>query len=615
MTYRFERLLPNVLSVEKMTIRYHHLWVCSAGGGLVAESPVDVNMVDVPAHRAAMYRKHGWWLPEMLDDLVLRHCAVQPDRCAAVSGERRLSYAELASAVGRAARRLGRIGIQAGERVLVQLPNDVEFLVLVLGLVRLGAAPVLAMPALREHELRHVLGVTRPAAMAVPRSFQRFDHLAMAQRLQDGSSVRLLLVHGDPGGHIDLSRLCFGRDFDGDGEGEGRGFDAEGEDSISAGVTRGEGNRAATDNAVYLLSSGTTGPPKAIPRSHEAFGHVIRTSAAVSGLSAQSVYLALMPATHSFVFSHPGILGTLAAGGTVVFATSDDPRHVFSLVEKEAVTHVALVPALAAQWLSVARAAGGDPAGTRAARALSSLRVMQAGGARLDAATARGLQQVLGCRVQQVYGMSEGLLHFTRLDDLDEVVTQTQGRPASPGDEVLVVDEGGEQVAPGGVGELIARGPSVIAGYYGDPEANRRAFTDAGYYRTGDLVRLHPSGNYVVAGRTKDVINRGGEKIAADELEELVSQHPQVHRVAAVAMPHRLYGEAVCLYVVPAGDGSPRLHEIRGFLEARGLARYKLPARVELVDALPMVGVGKVDKVLLRKQIADLVAAERAAKA
>lgn len=170
-------------------------------------------------------------------------------------------------------------------------------------------------------------------------------------------------------------------------------------------------------------------------------------------------------------------------------------------------------------------------------------------------------------------------------------------------------------MAPGGVGELITRGPSVIAGYYGDPEANRRAFTGAGYYRTGDLVRLHPSGNYVVAGRTKDVINRGGEKIAADELEELVLQHPQVHGAAAVAMPHRLYGEAVCLYVVPAGAEHPRLHEIRSFLEGRGLARFKLPARVELVDALPMVGVGKVDKVLLRKQIADLVATERAAKA
>ena len=184
----------------------------------MAESPVDVNLVDVPADRAAMYRKHGWWLPEMLDDLVLRHSAVQPDRCAAVSGERRLSHAELASAVDRAARRLRRIGIEAGERVLVQLPNDVEFLVLVLGLVRVGAAPVLAMPALREHELRHVLGVTRPVAMAVPRSFQHFDHLAMALRLRDESpSVRHLLVtHGDPAGHTDLSRLCFGPDAEGE---------------------------------------------------------------------------------------------------------------------------------------------------------------------------------------------------------------------------------------------------------------------------------------------------------------------------------------------------------------------------------------------------------------
>ncbi|QKV98099.1 AMP-binding protein [Streptomyces sp. NA02950] len=519
--------------------------------------------------------------------MVLRHPSAQPDKCAVVSGRRRLTHAELAAAVDRSARRLSRIGIIPRDRVLVQLPNDPEFLVLVLALIRLGALPVLAIPMLREHELDHVLAVTRPVALAVPARFQRFDHLAMAEGLRDRHpDVRLLLVTGhDRSGHIDLEGLCF----------EPGGEVAD--DGPPPGDPR--------DIALFLLSSGTTGPPKAIPRSHEALGHVIRCASAVSGLSAESVYLALMPVEHSFVFGHPGILGTLAAGGTVVFADPGDPGQAFGLVERERVTHCALVPALAGQWSVAPEAAAHD---------MSSLRVLQVGGARLDPVTADRIQTRLGCRVQQVYGMSEGLLNFTRLDDPDAVVRETQGRPSSPGDELLVIGDDGEPTREG-VGELITRGPSVITGYWADPAANERAFTPDGFYRTGDLVRLHPSGNYVVSGRIKDVINRGGEKIAADELEDLVRDHPGVRDAAAVAMPHRMYGEAVCLYVVPTDGQRPGLPVIRRYLTRRGLSPFKLPARVELLDALPMKGVGKVDKAALREEIARRVEAERAERA
>ncbi|GLZ28445.1 2,3-dihydroxybenzoate-AMP ligase [Lentzea sp. NBRC 105346] len=540
----------------------------------------------VPAERAARYREEGWWLPERIGDLVLRDAPGRADRCAAVSGDRSLTYGELAAAVDRVTAHLRRIGIATGDRVLVQLPNDLEFLVLVLALIRLGAPPVVAMPALRQHELDHVITVTRPVAFAVPRYSDKFDHLGMAEDLsRRHPCVRTLLVAGhDRDDHVDIGELCWGP---GDGAHDVAGIDPR-------------------HTALYLLSSGTTGPPKAIPRTHEAFGHVIRTSAEISALAPDTVYLALMPASHSFVFGHPGMLGTLACGGTVVFATPGDPRDALELVARERVSHCALVPALVSQWLSAAEESTCD---------LSSLRVLQVGGARLDASTAQRIHDVLGCRVQQVYGMSEGLLNFTRLDDPDEVVLDSQGRPSSPGDEVLVLDDEDRPVAPGGVGELVTRGPSVIAGYYADPETNARAFTPDGYYRTGDLVRRLPSGDYVVCGRIKDVINRGGEKIAADELEALLLAHPSVRQVAAVAMPHQLYGEAVCLYVVPAGDDRPRLPELRRFLGGRGLAAFKLPARVEFVDALPMKGVGKIDKVALRRRIADRVAAEQPTRA
>ncbi|MFT7839898.1 AMP-binding protein [Saccharothrix sp. BKS2] len=526
------------------------------------------------------YRRHGWWRPEFLDELALG--GHPGDRVALVAGERSLTRAELDAAVSGCAARLAGLGIAPGEPVLVQLPNQVQYVVLVLGLVRLGARPVLALPALREHELDPVLEAVRPVALAVPARQRRFDHLALAEGLKDRHPcVRRLLVSGgvDPErGHVDLDALV---------------------DGPPAPFT--PDRPTPSDTGLFLLSSGTTGAPKPIPRTHEAFGHVIRTSAEVSGLTPDSVYLAAMPATHSFVFGHPGILGALARGGRVVLHEPHDPAATLALIERERVTHCALTPSLAQQWLTAARSRRHD---------LSDLEVLQVGGARLDEDTAARLAEVFDCRVQQVYGMSEGLLNFTRLDDPTDVVLGTQGRPSSPGDETLVVDEEGLPVPDGEVGELVTRGPSVITAYHGG--AAPESFTEDGHYRTGDLVYRHPSGNFVVAGRLKDVINRGGEKIPADELEALVRRHPGVRAAAAVSMPHRVLGEAVCLYVVGHDGGAPGLREVRRFLEDSGLARFKLPERLVEVPELPVKGVGKVDKVRLRADIADRLAAESA---
>jgi 2,3-dihydroxybenzoate-AMP ligase len=531
---------------------------------------------------SADYRSRGWWRPELLDDLVLGAHGRQSRREALVGEGLALTGAELDAAVSGCAARLARCGTHPGENVLVQLPNQPQLVVLVLALIRLGARPVLAPPTLREHELVPVLSSVRPGAMAVPARQGRFDHLRFAEGLRERHPfVRNLLVSGgvDPArGHLDLDE-----------------FTAAGEALPAVGD-----HRRSSDIALFLLSSGTTGAPKPIPRTHEAFGHVIRASATVSALTPDSVYLAVMPVTHSFAFGHPGILGALAHGGKVVLGAPGDPVGALALIERERVTHCALTPAIARQWLG-ARAASHGPD-------LPSLEVLQVGGARLDEGTARQLSDAFGCRIQQVYGMSEGLLNFSRLDDPPEVVFATQGRPVSPGDETLVVDGLDRPVADGETGELLARGPGVITAYHGGTDPS--SFTSDGFYRTGDLVRRHPSGNFVVAGRVKDVINRGGEKIPAAELEALVQKHPGVRAAAAVPMPHPVLGEAVCLYVIDGGEGSPTLREIRRFLEDGGLAPFKLPERVVRVPALPLTGIGKIDKVRLREDVAARLGAE-----
>lgn len=219
--------------------------------------------------------------------------------------------------------------------------------------------------------------------------------------------------------------------------------------------------------------------------------------------------------------------------------------------------------------------------------------MLQVGGAKCSEEVARRVRPVLGATLQQVFGMAEGLVNYTRLDDPEEVVLTTQGRPISPGDEVLVVDDGDRPVAAGETGHLLTRGPYTIRGYYKADEHNAKAFTPDGFYRTGDVV---------VEGRAKDQINRGGEKVAAEEVENHLLAHPAVHDAAVVSMPDDYLGERTCAFVVPRGT-PPKARELIRFVRERGLAGYKVPDRVEFLERFPRTGVGKVSKRDLREVI------------
>jgi 2,3-dihydroxybenzoate-AMP ligase len=358
---------------------------------------------------------------------------------------------------------------------------------------------------------------------------------------------------------------------------------------------------ASSDVALFMVSGGTTGLPKLIPRTHDDYAYNVEISADVSGLGPESVFLVALPISHNFPFATPGALGTLSRGGTVVLALSPSAEVCIPLIERERVTHTSTVPAVTIQWLS-------SP--LRERHDLSSLEVVQVGGSRLNAEVARRVKPLLGATVQQVFGMAEGLNNFTRLDDPEDVLFNTQGRPLSPDDEVRVVGDDGKPVAPGERGELLTRGPYTVRGYYKAPEQNRAAFTPDGFYRTGDVVRLTPSGNFSVDGRVKDLINRGGEKISAEEVENAVLRHPAVQNVAVVAMPDAVLGEAVCAYVIVEPERALTLESLRAFLERAGIARFKLPERMETVDRLPLTSVGKVSKKDLRADIAARLRAE-----
>jgi 2,3-dihydroxybenzoate-AMP ligase len=350
--------------------------------------------------------------------------------------------------------------------------------------------------------------------------------------------------------------------------------------------------------ALFQLSGGSTGTPKLIPRSHDDYLCSVRGSVDACGWSAATRYLASLPAAHNFPLSSPGVLGALDAGGTAILCESATPDEAFAWIERERVTWAAVVPPLLRVWLEAQR---------RAPRQVSSLEVLQVGGAPLPESLARQVSTGLGCRLQQVFGMAEGLVCTTRLDDPEALVLGTQGRPLCAADEILVVDDSDRPLPDGEVGHLLTRGPYTIVGYYRDEARHADHFTPQGFYRTGDRVRRLPSGHLVVVGRHKDQINRGGEKIAAPEVEAQLAAHPAVAEVALVPLSDRYLGERSCAVVVAVGE-PPRPAELRAFLRDRGLADYKLPDRFEFVHRLPRTAVGKMDKRALQERFSPKIA-------
>ena len=521
-----------------------------------------------PAERAARYRELGYWIDRPLGSLLRARAAASPTHPALVDGPTRLTYAELDDAVDRLAAGLAGIGLRCGDRILVQLPNIPEFVELCFAAFRIGVIPVLVPPAHRIAELSALASISGAVGYVVQDRLGGFDYRALARELREREpGVRQVLVVGEP--DAEAGQIAFGTLFD---------------TPADEPVPLPDPNPA--DVAVLLLSGGTTGRPKLIPRTHNDYHYNARASAAVTGLSADDVYLAALPVSHNFPLACPGVLGTVSVGGTVVLAPTPSAEDCFALIAREKVTVTALVPPIAQHWLEEAESPHPD---------LSSLRLLQVGGARLADEVAARVRPLLGCQLQQVFGMAEGLLNYTSVDDPDELIATTQGLPLAPDDEVLLVGADGDPVPEGEPGELLTRGPYTFNGYYREPEHNARSFTPDGYFRSGDLVRRGPTGHLAVVGRVKDQINRGGEKIAAEDLEAHVSTHPGVRQVAVVGVPDALLGERICVCVVPA-DAPPSLPALRRFLRERGVSTLLIPDRLELTDRLPLTAVGKVDK-------------------
>ncbi|MFG2288216.1 (2,3-dihydroxybenzoyl)adenylate synthase [Streptomyces sp. NPDC048595] len=428
------------------------------------------------------YWAAGHWRGHTLDNL-LRGWALQyGTRTALVHGGTRITYAHLNRRVDRMAAGFRLRGLRPGQRVVVQLPNVPEFVLTVFALMRAGAVPVFCPVSHRADEVSHLVRVTEAGAYVGPSTYQGFDHTAMvADIASQGPFLRRVFTYEAPGTSSPYGGLT---------------ADASGCHYFPLGSIDAPPERALAQSAdqvaFLLLSAGATGAPRLIPRTHNDYAYQARAAVELVSLTENDVYLAALPADFHFAFGCPGIVGTLSVGGTVVLADSPGPAECFPVIERERVTVTSLVPAAAQRWLDVLRTVQAD---------LTSLRLVQIGGAPLPRATAERIGPEWGCRLQQVFGMPEGVLTLTRPGDPDETVLTTQGRPLSPDDEIRIVDVDGKDVPDGEPGELLARGPYTLRGYYRAPDHHARSFTTDGYFRTGERARRTPDGNVVVTGR------------------------------------------------------------------------------------------------------------------
>lgn len=540
-------------------------------------------VVPFPPEFAARYRAKGYWCDRSLRDEFADVWTKFADRTALIDGDRCYSYADIDRITDNLALNLLDLGLKPLDRVVPTLPNVAEFVLLYFALQKIGAIPIAALVTHRYSEINQFVNIAQATACIYPERVGDFTFGPVIKRIADENPcLKFRLVLGRAGaGEVSLTELIE--------------TPAKPPKSRLAGIAL-----DPTDPCIFQLSGGTTGIPKLIPRTHNDYAYNSKTAASVCEVGADSVLLLALPIAHNLPLACPGIQGFFFNGGSVVLSPTTRPEYMFPLVEKHRVTHIKVVPALLIRLINSVEVRQYDT---------MSVRFIQSGGQRLQPEVRLKTRELIPTAfVQENFGMSEGMLFFVRRGDPDDVRLETVGRPISPDDEIRLLDDDDNEVAVGEVGELCARGPYTLRGYYGATEHNRKAFTSDGFYRSGDLMRQHPSSNYMVEGRKKDLINRGGEKISAEEIENLILQHPAVQNVACIPVPDPNLGERMCACVIAQKGRDLTLDELVKFLAAKEIAKFKLPERLQLMTEFPLSTFGKVSKKALAEMISNRAA-------
>ena len=534
---------------------------------------------------AEKYTRMRWWLGMTWGDVFDKATDLYPDKIGLVDDVGRWTYRELRQTVDKLAISLMNLGIKPRDRVFVQLPNWHEYIYSFFALQKIGAIVVLLIPRHNQIEINHLYKLTEPVAWILPKQYGKIEYQPIIDDvLKESPKLKQIIqVRDADTKYHGLEKLI-----------------EEGEPT-KENLKALEQRRPDPDEVAQIMpTGGTTGLPKASPRTHNNYLNNVEYHAYRWELTSQDALMVITPVAHGMGL-HWGIGGALFTYAKLVLLDSVAPEAICEAVQKEKVTAIPTVPAL------IARVVQMDDLGKYD---LSSLKKISVGGAPSTPELVRSVYEKIGCQFINGFGSVEGTCAGTKLGDSIELICGSVGRPVCPYDNLKIVDPNGNEVATGVDGELVSKGPGVFTGYFKSPEENAKIFTKDGFFKTGDQARKDEFGNIWITGRIKDIIIRGGENISAVEIENLISVHPDIQDVAVVGMPDKILGERICAYIIPKPGKKPALQEIVSFLKGRGASVLQLPERVELVAELPLTKVGKVDKKALREDIKKKVEGE-----
>jgi non-ribosomal peptide synthetase component E (peptide arylation enzyme) len=530
---------------------------------------------------AALYSKRRWWLGLTLGDMFNKACDLYPQREALVGPGKRYTWFQLRKQVDRMAYNLLQEGFKRGDTVLLQLPNWPEFVISYFALQKAGLVMVLLTVNHTAREIAHLSLLTRPKGWIVPSKYRKTNFLPVIEQVkgQNPNLEKVILV-GEDASPEDLK------------------LDALLKSNADPAVIRDSLEQAkpdAGDVCQILPSGGTTGLPKGAPRTHNDYICNVEYKSLAWDINPTDSCLVVATVGHNL-----GLLVCVTAsvfhGAKMIMQDSTYPEDFCRSVQEEKITCTGLVPTLISRIVKYEGLKDFD---------LTSLKKIYVGAANSPPELVREVEEKIGARYINAFGMVEGPVCQSRPDDPVEVRFGTIGRACCPYDDIVTLDADGNKTAPGVVGELAAKGPGVFTGYFNNPQANLKEFTPDGYFRTGDLATINENGYVRITGRIKDIIIRGGENIAARDVEDVISTYHKVEYVAAVGMPDPDLGEVVCAYIKPANGTGITLEEIVSHLAKVEASRVLYPVRIEVVQEMPLTAAGKADKKILKKDIEE----------
>jgi non-ribosomal peptide synthetase component E (peptide arylation enzyme) len=524
------------------------------------------------------YVSAGHWDSSLISDSWDQNAVLYPDSEAIVEENSRLTWAEAKKQIDRIAAVLIYLGIKRDERIAIQLYNCAELFTFRLACEKAGIVAVTLLPNFRQAEVRAILNHTEAVGIVIPFEFRGFNYFSMIQEIKsDTPSLRHIFVIGNdvPEGAISVKELAespLGGKYSPDYFQKTR--------------------FSAFETFQIATTTGTTGMPKCVEFVSSVRQCTGRVIAKRLKITEDDVVGAFAPVIAGGCFNEVYRAAPLM-GARIAVAKYFTPEEILALIERERVTIIATVPAVLIRILEYPDFEKYD---------VSSLRIVKYGGAALPYDQALKAWEKFGRPVLPAYGgLDVGTMSSSFIEDTKENLLKTVGKPLD-GAIIKLIDENNEEVPEGEVGEVIVKGPHCEPGYFGDPEATKEAWYD-GWFHTGDLASFDIEGRLTIRGRRKDMIIRGGQNIYPLEIESMLLKHPKVLKASVIGMPDAEMGEKACAYAVIMNGESLSFSDMVLFMKSLGIAPFKIPERLEIIDDLPLAGGIKVDKKQLRLDI------------